>query len=379
MSHPFTPVKQENQQANKHEAHQMVEQLGSFVCSVCNNMRPKYEWKRDFTYAELHAATQGFSPKNFLSEGGFGSVYRGELQGQKIAVKQHMHASYKGEKEFKSEVDALSKARHENVVMLLGSCSEGNHRLLVYEYVCNGSLDQHLSQHSRKPLCWQDRMKIANGAAKGLLYLHENSIIHRDITPNNILLTHDYEVLLGDFGLARIVTEESSCSIDCDGNLAYWAPEYAEFGKVSIKTDVYSFGVVLLQLITGMRTTDRRLGEKGLVGWARSALREGKCQILIDGRMMNSHDCHQLYWMSRLAGNCLKKDPHKRLDISTVVKALNHIVEGCNCCIAGKDHTLAMSGYSKSKDNMLGSSDSEGGESGNIGTSNSAKLKEKAK
>ncbi|KAL2337298.1 hypothetical protein Fmac_011744 [Flemingia macrophylla] len=117
--------------------------------------------------------------------------------------------------------------------------------------------------------CWQDRVKIADGAAKGLLYLHENNIIHRDVTPSNILLTHDNKVLLGDFGLARTLIEDSSYSTDCVGNLAYMAPEYAEFGKVSIKTDVYAFGVVLLQLITGLRTTDKRVGEKGLVGWVR--------------------------------------------------------------------------------------------------------------
>lgn len=114
---------------------------------MCYNNRPKLDWTiRDFTYAELHAATQGFSIKNFLSEGGFGSVYKGEILGQKIAVKQCIHANHKQEKEFKSEVDALTKARHENVVMFLGSCSEGNNRFLVYEFVCNGSLDQHLSR-----------------------------------------------------------------------------------------------------------------------------------------------------------------------------------------------------------------------------------------
>lgn len=122
------------------------------ICLICKNRRPKIGWKRDFTYAELHAATEGFNPKNFLSEGGFGSVYRGDLNGLKIAVKQHKNASFQGEKEFKSEVNVLSKARHENLVMLLGSCSEGNHRLLVYEYVCNGSLDQHLS--SKNGITW---------------------------------------------------------------------------------------------------------------------------------------------------------------------------------------------------------------------------------
>ncbi|KAK2439934.1 inactive protein kinase [Trifolium repens] len=355
--------------SNSH--HQIVKQHSeSSFCSVCYNIRPKLDWtKRDFTYAELHAATHCFSNKNFLSEGGFGSVYKGEIHGQKIAVKKCIHASHKQEKEFKSEVDALSKARHENVVMLLGSCSEGKNRILVYEFVCNGSLDQHLSRHSRKPLCWKDRLKVANGAAKGLLYLHQNNIIHRDIKPNNILLTHDCEVLLGDFGLAKIASEEFSCSIECPGNLAYWAPEYAAYGKVSNKTDVYSFGVVLVELITGMRTTDRKLGGKSLVGWARPLLIEGNCQKFVDERIMDSHDCHQIHWMSRLAGNCLNKDPHKRLDMSTVVKALTHIEEGCSCCILGKDSsTLTMSDYSKSKDDIQDSSESYG-QNGNIGSS----------
>lgn len=123
----------------------MEEEFPNSLCSVCKNRRPKIGWKRDFSHAELYAATQGFSDKNFLSEGGFGAVYKGQLSGVKIAVKQHKNASFQGEKEFKSEVNVLSKARHENVVMLLGSCSEGNNRHLVYEYVCNGSLDQHLS------------------------------------------------------------------------------------------------------------------------------------------------------------------------------------------------------------------------------------------
>lgn len=122
------------------------------VCSVCNNKRLKIGSKRDFSYIELYTATQGFSAKNFLSEGGFGSVYKGQVNGMTIAVKQHKSASFQGEKEFRSEVNVLRKARHENVVMLLGSCSEGNNRLLVYEYVCNGSLDQHLSGKQTKLL-----------------------------------------------------------------------------------------------------------------------------------------------------------------------------------------------------------------------------------
>lgn len=146
-----TKVNTKGKQVNYQEKHRsnnetyMEEEFVNPVCSVCKNRRPKIGSKRDFSYIDLYTATQGFSAKNFLSEGGFGSVYKGQLDGMTIAVKQHKRASFQGEKEFKSEVNVLGKARHENVVMLLGSCSEGNNRLLVYEYVCNGSLDQHLS------------------------------------------------------------------------------------------------------------------------------------------------------------------------------------------------------------------------------------------
>ncbi|WCJ39247.1 Protein kinase superfamily protein [Euphorbia peplus] len=301
------------------------------VCSICNNSRPRIGWKRDFTYAELHAATDGFSQKNFLSEGGFGSVFRGDLGELKIAVKQHKSASFQGEKEFKAEVNVLSTARHENLVMLLGSCSEGTNRLLVYEYVCNGSLDQHLSKFSRRPLSWEKRMKIALGAANGLQYLHENSIVHRDMRPNNILITHDHEALLGDFGLARTQHDDSDHSWETRvvGTLGYLAPEYAECGKVSTKTDVYSFGVVLLQLITGLKTTDKILGGKSLVGWARPLLKEKNYPDLIDPRILDSHDVHQLFWMVRVAEKCLSKDPRKRLSMNKVVLTLNHLMEGC--------------------------------------------------
>ncbi|KAF7836278.1 Proline-rich receptor-like protein kinase PERK12 [Senna tora] len=302
---PFTGSQETNhttfeQQKKKHHINNNHEEDKDSVCSQCKNTRPRFGHQRDFTYSEIHAATKGFCPTNFLSEGGFGSVYRGEIHGMKIAVKQHRceTSSLQGEKEFKSEVDVLGKARHENVVMLLGSCSEGHKRILVYEYVCNGSLDQHLSQYSRKPISWPDRIKVAFGAAKGLLYLHQNNIIHRDMRPNNILVTHDYEALLGDFGLARLSVGESLYSTDVVGTLGYMAPEYAESGKASTKTDVYSFGVILLQLITGMKTTDKRLGDKSLVGWVVdvfSQLVEGStCSVVLrdcsPSRLDSSYD-----------------------------------------------------------------------------------------
>ncbi|KAI9072846.1 hypothetical protein K1719_045182 [Acacia pycnantha] len=277
--------------------------------------------------------TQGFSQKNFLSEGRYGAVYKAEVCGITIAVKNLKNTSFQGEREFKSEIQLLLRARHENVVMLLGSCSEGKHRLLVYEYVCNGSLDQHLSQHSRIPLTWEERIKVAIGVSKGLQYLHENNIVHRDVRPNNILLTHDRQTLLGDFGLAGDQHQDAIHSTEVIGTYGYLAPEYAEYGKVSAKIDVYSFGVVLLELITGMRTTDKRLKRRSLVGLARPLLKERRYNDLIDERIRNCHDFYQLFWMVRIAEKCLTRDPQKRLNMVAVVNALSRIMEGNNCII----------------------------------------------
>ncbi|KAI4332886.1 hypothetical protein L6164_017760 [Bauhinia variegata] len=347
---------QKKKKRSNNEASPIEEEFAHPLCSVCKNERPKTGTTCNFSYSELHAATRGFSDKNFISEGGFGSVYKGQLNGMTVAVKQHKNAGVQGEKEFKAEVNVLSKARHENVVMLLGSCSEGNNRLLVYEYVCNGSLDQHLSrknivhfliqlirEHSRKPLSWENRVKIAIGVARGLLYLHENGIIHRDMRPNNILLTHDHQPLLGDFGLARTQNQDSIHSTEVVGALGYLAPEYAELGKVSTKTDVYSFGVVLLQLITGMRTTDKRLGGRSLVGWARPLLRERNYPDLVDERVTDGPDFHQLFWMVRIAEKCLSRDPQKRLHMLSVVNALTGLVEGNTCGIIIRDSYYSSS------------------------------------
>ncbi|KAJ6711469.1 hypothetical protein OIU79_007833 [Salix purpurea] len=179
------------------------------LCSICQHKAPVFgKPPRWFSYAELELATGGFSQANFLAEGGFGSVHRGVLpDGQAVAVKQHKLASSQGDLEFCSEVEVLSCAQHRNVVMLIGFCIEDRRRLLVYEYICNGSLDSHLYGRHTEPLEWSARQKIAVGAARGLRYLHEECrvgcIVHRDMRPNNILITHDFEPLVGDFGLAR--------------------------------------------------------------------------------------------------------------------------------------------------------------------------------
>ncbi|KAI5603148.1 hypothetical protein BDE02_01G200300 [Populus trichocarpa] len=252
------------------------------ICNLCKIRRPHSGWIRDFTFEELQAATDDFSAKNTIYEGGIGTACRGKLSNNlKIVVKQHKSSSHQGEMNFKSAVHLLKKARHDNVLMLLGSCTEPSVRLLVYEYACNGSVNQHISKHCPLPLTWTERMKVAMGAARGLDYLHKNNIIHGNMRTRNIALNHDFEPMLGDFGLS---TENPSDDIDFE--TGYVAPEYQENRKLSTRTDVYAFGIVLLELITGRNAADKKLGEKGLVKWVASALEciteRKSCQLIQD-------------------------------------------------------------------------------------------------
>ncbi|XP_048140292.1 probable serine/threonine-protein kinase PBL5 [Rhodamnia argentea] len=317
-----------------------------YICSVCHNRRPSMGWKRDFAFAEIMAAIKGISQKIALDSG---VACRGELNGLKITVKQHNNAC------FQSKVPKLSEVRHENLAMLLGSCSEGNHRLLVSEYVCNGSLDNHLSRNPGRLLRLDQRMKIALGAARGLEYLHVNNIIHRNLRPDNILLTHDYEPLLGDFGLEMTLYEDSDISSETKiGTLPYLAPEYEDSGEVGQKSDCYSFGVILLHLITGLGSTDPLLEDQTIVEWvtastlliqslpAKPLLKEKNYSKLIEHSMVDSYDFDQLSGLIQVAEKCLSKNPCRRMSMDQskesvvlingselqVVKALNRIVDG---------------------------------------------------
>ncbi|KAK6911948.1 Serine-threonine/tyrosine-protein kinase, catalytic domain [Dillenia turbinata] len=268
------------------------------LCSICQHKAPVFgKPPRWFSYAELELATGGFSQANFLAEGGFGSVHGGVLpDGLAVAVKQHKLASSQGDLEFCSEVEVLSCAQHRNVVMLIGFCIEDGRRLLVYEYICNGSLNSHLYGRQRDPLEWSARQKIAVGAARGLRYLHEECrvgcIVHRDMRPNNILLTHDFEPLVGDFGLARWQPDgDTGVETRVIGTFGYLAPEYAQSGQITEKADVYSFGVVLVELVTGRKAVDlnRPKGQQCLTEWARPLLEEFAIDELVDPRLGNCY------------------------------------------------------------------------------------------
>ncbi|KAF5751277.1 inactive protein kinase [Tripterygium wilfordii] len=301
------------------------------LCSICQHKAPIFEKPpRWFSYAELQLATGGFSQANFLAEGGFGSVHRGVLpDGQAIAVKQHKLASSQGDIEFCSEVEVLSCAQHRNVVMLIGYCIEDKRRLLVYEYICNGSLDSHLYGCVQEALEWSARQKIAVGAARGLRYLHEECrvgcIVHRDMRPNNILITHDFEPLVGDFGLARWQPDgDTGVETRVIGTFGYLAPEYIQCGQITEKADVYSFGVVLVELVTGRKAVDlnRPKGQQCLTEWARPLLEENAIDELIDPRLGNCYSEHEAYCMLHAALLCIRRDPHCRPRMSQVLRIL---------------------------------------------------------
>uniref|UniRef100_J3MMW9 non-specific serine/threonine protein kinase n=1 Tax=Oryza brachyantha TaxID=4533 RepID=J3MMW9_ORYBR len=241
-----------------------------------------------FTVAELREATRGFVSGNFLGEGGFGPVYKGlvgdgvkpGLKAQAIAVKLWDPEGAQGHKEWLAEVIFLGQLRHPNLVKLVGYCCEDENRLLVYEYMEHGSLENHLFKQIPAVLPWSTRLNIAVGAAKGLAFLHdaEKPVIYRDFKASNILLDSDYKAKLSDFGLAKDGPEgdDTHVSTRVMGTHGYAAPEYIMTGHLTAKSDVYSFGVVLLEIMTGRRAVDktRPNREQSLVEYARPCLRD---------------------------------------------------------------------------------------------------------
>ncbi|KAL0323299.1 UNVERIFIED_CONTAM: Proline-rich receptor-like protein kinase PERK14 [Sesamum angustifolium] len=296
------------------------------------------EMKKDldsmgFTFSMIKTATDDFSPDNLLREGEHGVVYKGRLKnGQLIAVKVQKDANKKPSAEFRSEIYVLSIVRHKNIEMLLGYCCKENLNILVYEYICNKSLEWHLFDNKEHVLDWHQRYAIAVGTAKGLQFLHEecrgSPLIHQDIRPRNILLTDDFVPLLGDCGLAKWKTNKNDIQTRIVDNLAYLAPEYAEKGVCSVKTDVYALGIVLIQLISGRKpassTTDNR--QKNLKQWALPLIQTLAFDELVDPRLEDSYDTYELYNMARAAYSCVQTKPAMRPTIGEVLR----ILEGTN-------------------------------------------------
>ncbi|EOY12448.1 Kinase superfamily protein isoform 1 [Theobroma cacao] len=290
-----------------------------------------------FNYPELCTATENFNPENQLGEGGFGKVYKGHVENpdQVVAVKQLDRNGYQGNREFLVEVLMLSLLHHPNLVNLVGYCADADQRILVYEYMANGSLEDHLLDlpPDKKPLDWNTRMKIAVGAAKGLEYLHETAdppVIYRDFKASNILLDQDFNPKLSDFGLAKLgpTGDKSHVSTRVMGTYGYCAPEYALTGQLTTKSDVYSFGVVFLEIITGRRVIDnsRPTEEQNLVTWATPLFKDRRnFTLMADPLLEEDYPVKGLHQALAVAAMCLQEEAAVRPLMSDVVTALEYL------------------------------------------------------
>ncbi|CAN1816632.1 Protein NSP-INTERACTING KINASE 3 [Linum perenne] len=288
---------------------------------------------RRYTFKELRNATDHFNAKNILGKGGFGIVYKGCLNdGSTVAVKRLKdYNAVGGEIQFQTEVETISLAVHRNLLRLSGFCTTENERILVYPYMSNGSVASRLKDHihGRPALDWGRRKKIALGTARGLLYLHEQcdpKIIHRDVKAANILLDEDFEAVVGDFGLAKLLDHrDSHVTTAVRGTVGHIAPEYLSTGQSSEKTDVFGFGILLLELITGQKALDfgRGTHQKGvMLDWVKKLHQEGKLQLMVDKVLRGNLDRVEVEEMVQVALLCTQFNPIHRPKMSEVLKML---------------------------------------------------------
>ncbi|XP_031256620.1 probable receptor-like protein kinase At2g42960 [Pistacia vera] len=288
-------------------------------------------WGHWFTLRDLQSATNRFAAENVVGEGGYGVVYRGRLiNGTEVAVKKLLNNLGQAEKEFRVEVEAIGHVRHKNLVRLLGYCIEGVHRMLVYEYVNNGNLEQwlHGAMRQHGALTWEARMKVIIGTAKALAYLHEAiepKVVHRDIKSSNILIDDEFNAKVSDFGLAKLLDSgESHITTRVMGTFGYVAPEYANTGMLNEKSDIYSFGVLLLEAVTGRDPVDygRPANEVNLVEWLKMMVGTRRAEEVVDPNLEVKPATRSLKRALLVALRCVDPDADKRPKMSQVVRML---------------------------------------------------------
>ncbi|KAG4999546.1 hypothetical protein JHK87_020618 [Glycine soja] len=289
---------------------------------------------KKFSLPELRIATDNFSNKNILGKGGFGKVYKGRLtNGDDVAVKRLNPECIRGDdKQFQIEVDMISMAVHRNLLRLIGFCMTSSERLLVYPLMANGSVESRLREpsESQPPLDWPKRKNIALGAARGLAYLHDHcdpKIIHRDVKAANILLDEEFEAVVGDFGLARIMDYKNThVTTAICGTRGHIAPEYMTTGRSSEKTDVFGYGMMLLELITGQRAFDlarlARDEDAMLLEWVKVLVKDKKLETLLDPNLLGNRYIEEVEELIQVALICTQKSPYERPKMSEVVRML---------------------------------------------------------
>ncbi|KAK8941173.1 putative LRR receptor-like serine/threonine-protein kinase [Platanthera zijinensis] len=287
-----------------------------------------------FSWRELQIATDGFSDKNVLGQGGFGKVYKGLLpDNTKIAVKRLTdYESPGGEAAFLREVELISVAVHRNLLKLIGFCTTTTERLLVYPFMQNLSVAYRLRDFkpTESVLDWPSRKRVALGTARGLEYLHEHcnpKIIHRDVKAANVLLDEDFEAVVGDFGLAKLVdVTKTSVTTQVRGTMGHIAPEYLSTGKSSERTDVFGYGIMLLELVTGQRAIDfSRLEEEDdvlLLDHVKKLVREKQLDSIIDQNLNKNYNPEEVEKMIQIALLCTQATSEERPTMSEVVRML---------------------------------------------------------
>ncbi|KAM7513863.1 hypothetical protein LguiA_003446 [Lonicera macranthoides] len=314
-------------QIHKMEHDLFVDVSGEDECKISFGQLRRFSWR------ELQLATDNFSEGNVIGQGGFGKVYRGFLSDStKVAVKRLTdYQSPGGEAAFLREVQLISVAVHRNLLRLIGFCTTSSERLLVYPFMQNLSVAYRLRdlKPGEKGLDWPTRKRVALGAAHGLEYLHEHcnpKIIHRDLKAANILLDDDFEAVLGDFGLAKLVdTRLTHITTQVRGTMGHIAPEYLSTGKSSEKTDVFGYGITLLELVTGQRAIDfSRLEEEEdvlLLDHIKKLLREKRVVDIVDENLKN-YDPKEVETIIRVALLCTQSSPEERPTMVQVVNML---------------------------------------------------------
>ncbi|KAL4034604.1 hypothetical protein IC575_003258 [Cucumis melo] len=291
-----------------------------------------------FTYKELELATDNFSEANVIGNGRLGFVYRGVLaDGAVVAIKMLHRDGKQRERSFRMEVDLLSRLHSPCLVELLGYCADQHHRLLIFEFMHNGTLHHHLHNPNSEsqPLDWNTRLRIALDCAKALEFLHEHavpSVIHRNFKCTNVLLDQDFRAKVSDFGSAKMGSDKINGQISTQvlGTTGYLAPEYASTGKLTTKSDVYSFGIVLLELLTGRVPVDikRPQGEHVLVSWALPRLtNREKLEKMIDPAIQGKYSKKDLIQVAAIAAMCVQPEADYRPLMTDVVQSLVPLVK----------------------------------------------------
>jgi serine/threonine protein kinase len=286
-----------------------------------------------FDFKELLEATSNFSEENILGQGGFGTVYKGQLpEGYEIAVKRLASHSGQGFTEFQNELQLIAKLQHTNLVKLLGCCSQEEEKILVYEYLPNKSLDFFIFDENKRALLdWSKLVAIIEGVAHGLLYLHKHSrllVVHRDLKPSNILLDGEMNPKISDFGLAKIFSSndtEGNTTRRVVGTYGYMAPEYASKGIFSIKSDVFSFGVIMFEILSGMRNSgSKQFGDFiNLLGYAWQLWEEGRWTDLVDATLDPKSHSEMMMRFFNIALLCVQENATDRPTMADVIAMLS--------------------------------------------------------